>query len=225
MILDAKLSEEYRNLFDTLEIQPGWKDDVEKDIATIMRNKPRYESLVANFNEIHNCDVPWFMAGIIHKKECSFHFTQHLHNGDDLGARTIHVPVGRPVLGNPPFAWEFSALDALEHDGCNKIQFLDEIPCLYFFEKYNGFGYRGIGKNTTPPYRSPYLWAGSQHWLKGKFTEDRVFSPEAHSKNLGAGVLLKALVSRDFITFKKVTKVQKTDVALNMNIAPHAEII
>jgi lysozyme family protein len=44
-------------------------------------------------------------------------FTQHLHNGDSLTRRTVNEPVGRPKTGQPPFAFDASALDALEYNG------------------------------------------------------------------------------------------------------------
>lgn len=201
MILDDKLTKEYENLFDTLEIQPGWQDDVDRDVASMTRNKARYEVLAAEFNKLHNCEVPWFMIGLIHKKECSFKFTEHLHNGDDLKARTVNVPKGRPVAGSPPFTFEFSAMDALEHDKIHLVTKFDVPGCIYFLEKYNGWGYREgyKGFHTTPPGRSPYLWAGSQHWKKGKFVKDGKFDREASSKNLGAAVLMKSLHSTGLI--------------------------
>src|SRR5437870_4838633 len=36
--------------------------------------------------------------------------------GDPLTPRTTHEPKGRPSAGNPPFAWEDSAADALAFD-------------------------------------------------------------------------------------------------------------
>lgn len=202
MILDEKLSNEYKNLFDTLIIQPGWLDDVESDVESARRGKARYEKLGIQ------AKCPWFIVAIIHKKECAYNFHQHLHNGDDLSKRTVQIPVGRPVKGEPPFTFEASALDALEYDKVSNVKVWDLPGCLFFFEKYNGFAYRpGMkGYRTTPLARSPYLWAGSQHWQKGKFVKDRVFDPEAGSKNLGAAVLLKALEMKGLVNFTETKK-------------------
>jgi lysozyme family protein len=42
--------------------------------------------------------VPWYFIGIVHGLEASFHFSGHLHNGDPLSTRTVHVPAGRPQV-------------------------------------------------------------------------------------------------------------------------------
>jgi hypothetical protein len=57
--------------------------------------------------------VPWYLAGIIHYRECGLYFTRHPHNGDPLTERTLRVPAGRPAKGEPPFRFEDSAVDAL----------------------------------------------------------------------------------------------------------------
>ena len=61
---------------------------------------------------------------------------------------------------------------------------------LYLLEKYNGFGYRNMGKAT------PYLWSFSNLYEKGKYVADGRFDPEAVSKQCGAGVMLKALLDQ-----------------------------
>jgi hypothetical protein len=46
--------------------------------------------------------------------EAGFQIDTHLHNGDPLTRRTVHVPNGQPVVWNPPNDWESSAKDALK---------------------------------------------------------------------------------------------------------------
>ncbi len=48
-------------------------------------------------------------------------------------------------------------------------------------------GYRKKGIHT------PYLWSYSNHYSKGKFTNDGVFDPDAISKQCGAAVLLRRM--------------------------------
>ena len=178
--LTNDLRREYQNLFDTCVVTPSGVSAANSIVAKIMPNQPRYQSVGAPLG------MPWFVVAVIHNMECSLNFRQHLHNGDPLAARTFHVPKGRPLTGNPPFTWEASATDALQFDGfANRMDW--SLPViLYRLEKYNGFGYRGL----TPPMMTPYLWSFSNHYVRGKFTTDGVFDPNAPSSQCGAGVIL-----------------------------------
>lgn len=62
-------------------------------------------------------------------------------------------------------------------------------------ERFNGFGYRKKEINI----HSPHLWSFSNHYTKGKFIKDKVFSPMAVSRQCGAAVLLKQMVSRRLV--------------------------
>ena len=132
--------------------------------------------------------VPWYMVAIIHSLEAGCRFDRHLHNGDPLTHRTTHVPSGRPAVGTPPFTWIESAADALRLKRWDQVSDWSVEHCLYLMESYNGWGYRGRGVNT------PYLWAMSNHYEKGKFVADGKFNPGAVSKQTGGAVLLKILV-------------------------------
>jgi lysozyme family protein len=68
----------------------------------------------------------------------------------------------------------------------------------HVLERFNGWGYRRHDIDVP----SPYLWSFSNHYTRGKFTKDRVFSPTTVSKQCGAAVLLKRMVER------KLTKIQ-----------------
>ena len=110
--------------------------------------------------------VPWFVIAIIHNLEASGNFETHLHNGDPLDQRTVHVPAGRPVSGNPPFRWEESAADALASVGFTEVTdwSVEHLACL--FERYNGFGYRQYHSHV----KSPYLWSFSNQYTQGNMS-------------------------------------------------------
>lgn len=112
---------------------------------------------------------------------------EHLHNGDPLNARTVHVPANRPATGAPPFTWRESARDAMIFRKYAQVGNWDVPRVLYQLELYNGLGYRPRG---IP---SPYLWCFSNLYSKGKYTADGNFDPNAISKQCGAAVMLKAL--------------------------------
>lgn len=84
---------------------------------SMLRNWARYEAVGKNVG-----GVPPFVVACLHFRESSLDFTKHLANGDPLTARTLHVPAGRPMMGNPPFTWEESASDILAYMGFGRIK-------------------------------------------------------------------------------------------------------
>ena len=174
-----QVATEYQRLFDTCVIRPEKLPEIKPIVNKILSGKSRYE-IIAN-----KVNIPWYFIGITHSLECSCDFNKHLHNGDPLTARTVQIPKGRPRTGTPPFDWDFSAEDALS-DFANWKDW--SIPgILYKLEGYNGYGYHSKGIN------SPYLWSFSNHYAKGKFIADKVYSPTAVSKQCGAAILLRRL--------------------------------
>lgn len=129
--------------------------------------------------------IPWSIIAAIHFRECNQKLDTHLHNGDPLSARTIHIPKGRPAIGDPPFAWSFSAIDAL-HDRTGRKEW-DIVSALDFLERYNGLGYRTIGIYT------PYVWDYTSLYTKGLFRSDGVFDPEMKESRPGCAAMFKVL--------------------------------
>lgn len=182
------LREEYRHLFATAKVNPGRVAAVNEIVASLLAHKHRYE---------HAGDpvgVPWWVVAVIHELEASRNFHTHLHNGDPLTARTVHVPKGRPP-GNPPFTWEQSARDALAFDGLAHAHDWSISHALFRLEKFNGFGYR----NASIDIPSPYLWSFCQHYTRGKFDRDGHFDPTLVSAQCGAGVLLRVMVDEGHV--------------------------
>jgi lysozyme family protein len=188
--LTDTLRAEYQNLFDTCQINADKQTEVAGLAASIIQHRSRYEAVGTPLA------IPWFFIGVIHNMESSQRFDRHLHNGDPLTARTVHVPAGRPASGDPPFTWEVSATDALKLEALDKVTDWQLPTLLYQIEKYNGFGYR----TRHPDVLSPYLWSGSQHYTKGKFIADGTFDPDAVSKQSGAAVILQRMVSQGAIS-------------------------
>jgi len=133
------------------------------------------------------------VIGLIHGMECDFSFNQHLHNGDSLKHRTVNEPAGRPVKDEPPFTWEYSALDALTYDKFIGWTDWSIAGICYKLEGYNGWGYRGRH------IRSPYLWSYSNNYTRGKFTGDGHWDPDAVSKQVGAITALWKMVTTHLV--------------------------
>jgi len=186
--LTDDLRAEYKNLFDNCRINSNRIAVVDRIVTTAVANQLRYES-VGN-----GLGIPWYFIAAVHNMESSQNFSQHLHNGDPLTARTVHVPPGRPATGAPPFTWEQSATDALTLEGLDGVTDWSLTGLLYRLEAYNGFGYR---RRSLP---TPYLWSFTNNYVKGKFVEDGKFDPDAVSDQAGAAAILRRMVDKGIIT-------------------------
>lgn len=149
----------------------------------IKANKARYQA-VAN-----KTGVPWEVIGVIHYRESSLNFNTYLGNGEPLNRVTRLVPKGR----GPFSSWEEGAIDALvqapPYAAKNKDWSIGGT--LEIIEKYNGLGYASKG---IP---SPYVWAGTDQYSRGKYVADGVFDPNYADTQLGCAGLLK------FLAYKK----------------------
>lgn len=186
------IRQEYIDLLARMQVLASRKTLIEQQVDRILVGKPRYQAFVATLGAA----IPWHAVALIHSMEKgsdvgAFHC--HLHNGDPLSDRTIHVPAHRPPpsAGDPPFTWEASAKDALGIEG-----FLTETDwstphLLYLLEKYNGFGTRRHHQMATP-----YLWSFSSLYASGKYVADGTWSASAVSQQAGAATILKRALER-----------------------------
>jgi lysozyme family protein len=146
--------------------------------SRIEDNKTRYDSVSVKTN------VPWDVIGGLHYRESDLDFKAHLHNGDPLYAKTRHVPRNRPP-GNPPFAWTYSAVDALRFDRLDKESWKTLNERLNNIEAFNGTGYYRYG---VP---SPYLYSMTSIYKSGKFISDGHYSPTAIDQEAGVAAIWK----------------------------------
>ncbi len=189
--LTTSLRQEYERLFNSCTIRPDRIAEVQRIVGLITSQRARYAAVADGL------EIPWYFVGIVHNMESGLNFALHLHNGDPLSARTVHVPAGRPKQGTPPFQWETSAADALGLMGLNGAADWSLAGILYQFERYNGFGYR----LQHPHVLSPYLWSYSVHYKSGKYVADGTWSDTAVSKQCGAAVLLRRLAEMGAASF------------------------
>lgn len=148
----------------------------------IKANRSRYEAVSKSTG------VPWDVIGVVHYRESSGDFAGALHNGQKIigtGKVTTIVPKGR----GPFTTWEQAAIDALMNcapfAGKNKDWSI--AGTLDILERYNGLGYRKKGLS------SPYLWAGTDQYVKGKYVADGKYDPNHVDKQLGVAALLLKL--------------------------------
>lgn len=187
----AGLRQEYHDLWQSCQITAPAR--IEAVCRSIRNARSLYQSIVEEVTKQSGGVIPWYFVAVIHQLESSGNFNKHLHNGDSLKRRTTHEPKYRPIA--PPqngaqYTFRESAIDALTMPGkaFHKEQDWSIERQLYLLERFNGFGYRlyrGI--------QSPYLWAGSNHYTRGKYVADGKWDANAVSKQSGAGAVLKQL--------------------------------
>ena len=182
-----KLKGEYTQLWASMMTRTSFKPAVEASASKIIANKERYQSV----SEMTK--VPWYVIGLIHQMEGGCSFGSHLHNGDSLARRTVHVPANRPTTGYGPFRWEVSACDALLMKSLDTISEWTIERICFELERYNGWGYRRFHPTTL----TPYLWSGTTHYARGKYVADGQWDSTHASKQTGAMALLKRMMEMD----------------------------
>jgi len=204
MKFNDELKKEYKYLYNEMTYTYNVyinKYIVNKIINAIEKNYDTYIEV-----EIYT-GVPWYFIACLHSMESNLDFKKHLHNGDSLLNKTVNIPVGRPE-GKPPFTWVDSAIDAIEYLNLHKWNDWTIEGTLFKLEEYNGFGYR----KYHPHVKSPYLWSGTNHYKSGKYIADGKWSETAISKQVGAAVILKELITRES------KKHEKLEIDNNENI-------
>jgi lysozyme family protein len=186
-MVPAMYREDYLARWAACQILPARLGAVDRLVDRVLANRARYEAVSAQTG------VPWWWIAAVHSLEADLSFSTHLHNGDPLTARTVHVPAGRPPTGDPPFTWEASAVDALAYDHVSSWHDWDLVGALYKLEGYNGMGYRTHG---VP---SPYLWSFSNQYARGKYVADGVWDPNAVSDQCGGATLWKRMTQRGLL--------------------------
>ena len=178
----------YEDLFQCVAPKTdGTMQRVIKIAEKIKRNKKHYIGF----------DIPWQLVGILHYMECNLSFNRHLHNGDPLNKKTVRVPRGRPS-NKTRWTWRESAADAIsmklrEKPSWKNPPVNEHTPnghLLLMLEEWNGLGYwkKGI--------LSPFLFGNAQRWIydKGKYVADGRFDRNARTAQIGAALLLRALL-------------------------------
>lgn len=186
------LRSEYLDLWEKSQVNPERISEVDKIVDGIMA-ADAWSQYQAVEKEI---GVPAHVVGFIHVREASQNFHCHLHNGDPLSGRTVHVPEGRPPApAEPPFTWQASAIDALTFDGLDKWRDWSAPGICFVLEEYNGFGYREYHHIN-----SPYLWGFTTAYVGGLYSADGQWDPTAVNENPGCIAMLRRMVDRKLIT-------------------------
>lgn len=185
------LAEKNKQRWDKMKIS-SQKGPVFKAVADrLMFHKPRYEAVSKALKE-KGYEIPWEFIAVAHNRESNGDFNTYLGNGQSLKKKTTIVPKGR----GPFSSWEEGAIDALlnapPYAAKNKDWSIGGT--LTKLEEYNGLGY---ARKDLP---SPYVWAGTDQYVKGKYVADGKYDPNHVDTQLGCAGLLK------FMNYGSATK-------------------
>lgn len=133
--------------------------------------------------------VPWYFVALVHEREADQIWTANLAQGDPWNRVSVHVPAGR----GPFTSWAAAAVDALvncpPYAARNKDWTIG--PLLTMLEQYNGLGYAERG---LP---SPYVWSGTDQYVRGKYVADGIFKPNVVDQQPGCATLLISMMKLD----------------------------
>lgn len=179
-------------LWASCEVKPSQVFRVDKAIAFFRDHEEKYEEIEG----LRRGGVPAAVVFCLHGRESTWSFSRHLHEGSSLKGRTRYVPKGRPKKSprnGSVYTFVESAEDALYVlKGLDRVEWGDLDTALHTIEKYNGTGYL----RYHPDVNSPYLWAGTNHYVRGKYVADGRFSRTAVDKQLGCAAILKRMRDR-----------------------------
>ena len=173
---------EYSGLLASMKITKP--TEVDSTARRLMGNLPRYREVSA----ATGIPVIWIASSF--EREASSRFNLSPAQGDPWNKVSVHVPKNR----GPFSSWYAAAIDAYRLNGLDKVgkdNWSWELACFYG-ELFNGFGYRdhrGI--------HSPYLWGGTNHQQKGKYTSDGHYDPDHFDAQLGTVAMKKRMVQLD----------------------------
>ncbi|MGY8704358.1 peptidoglycan-binding protein [Bradyrhizobium sp. 18BD] len=186
MVSFENIKAEYERNWSNMRIRPARVEVANETARKALRGKDIYKQIE------ERTGVKWHVVALFHSRESDFDFDTYLGNGQSLHRVTTIVPRGRG-----PFAsFVDGAVDALQLEGFVGARDWGIAKTLFRLEKFNGFGYRGRGVS------SPYLWGGSNIYgppeqRAGKFVSDGVFDPNKVDPQLGAAVILQAMMALD----------------------------
>ena len=183
-------------IYNSTEILGKWSVAKPLRLATakarmlkLSRNKSRYEEVQKRTG------VPWWLIMALHERESSGDMGTYLGNGEPLDRVTNLVPAGR----GPFDTFEDGAVDALVHEGFHKIKDWSLARALYAAEVFNGPGYRLHG---VP---SPYVWAGTNQYSRGKYDVDGHYDAALIDEQLGVAIMFQGLISLGMLAVSAIT--------------------
>jgi lysozyme family protein len=157
--------------------------------------------------------IPAKLVATLHWRESTGDFGTYLHQGDPLGKAAVHEPDhahnGVPIFNE----WEPAAEHALGMKAGIKKSYkidqntTDEAALASYAERYNGLGYHNYHAMA-----SPYVFAGTDQYSKGKYRSDGAggWDPNYKDTQLGVVPMLRQLDAHEKELAEKAAAAKKT---------------
>jgi lysozyme family protein len=185
MVDIASLKKANAGRWQAMRVTPSLEPVIDKVAQRLVaqRAKARYQ------DASKKTSVPWSVIAVIHEREASQSWKANLAQGDPWNKVSIHAPKGR----GPFKSWEEAAIDALTNCAPHAAAWKDWSAggALTLLEEYNGLGYAAKSKP------SPYIWASTNQYVKGKYVADGHYDANAVDHQLGCAALLNRMAALD----------------------------
>lgn len=184
------LSENTRR-WNSMVVKPQFAAAGRKFAARALRHKDAYVALSEAIKTLYNKHVPWWFIPLVHERECVGgvdNWTCNIAQGWAFNQKSKNKPY------NGPFSsWRVAAIQALVNEAPHAASNTNWSGggLLTIGEQYNGLGYANKGRP------SPYVWSGTNQYVKGKYVADGKYDPNAVDSQLGMAVALKMLMEAD----------------------------
>jgi lysozyme family protein len=168
----------YAAMWNTMEVTR--KEQALAAARRIIAMRPIYEEAE------QKTGAPWWFIGALHMRESNNNMRGCLTNGEMIIGTNKKTRL--ETKGRGPFpTWVDSAIDCAILQGWDKVSDWSIERCLYEGEAFNGWGYLKRGN-------SPYVWAGTNHYVKGKYVSDGRYSASHVDTQLGIACVMKAIL-------------------------------
>lgn len=189
----------------TETLSPQQQKDMEQFIKNWDKNKERYEEVASKSG------VPAKLVASLHWRESTGDFGTYLHQGDPLGKKAVHEPnfdQGVPIFKE----WEPAAEHALGMKERTRKAYkidedtTDEAALASYAERYNGLGYHNYHSMA-----SPYVFAGTDQYKKGKYRSDGAggWDPNFKDSQLGVIPMMRGIDQHEKELAEKAAKEKK----------------
>lgn len=149
----------------------------------------------------HGHVVPWWVIPLIHERECIGGIKNlgcSIGQGSPWNRKSPIVPYTGPYG-----SFEDAAVASLLSI---KNRNWSAGGAMTFMELYNGPGYANRGKPA------PYIWAGTDQYVKGKYVRDHDYDPNFVDPQLGVAIMLREMQRADpTIVFEETPADQSSD--------------
>lgn len=180
----------------SLNLSGTQKNAANSFVNNFNSNKDKYSAVSANLRQ-QGINMSPEQVAALHWREASGSFTKSIANGQRLGTNIrkdgrLGQGSGADAFSNTT-NWVQNATEVLAYkvnekkNFTNTTDFSKQGSFYKFAEAYNGLGYQKRGQP------SPYVYAGTSGYQKGKFVADGKYNPNYVDQQLGVAAMTQLL--------------------------------